>query len=326
MKKVKILNNNSGFTLIEIIIAVGLLGALSAWMMDIFKQQTKNEKTTATNMDIDSTGQEIRNIVADGLSCEKTLKGKNPNTQGVITDIQKVLADGTAQSRFKVNEKKIGNSSVMISSFDLKTDETYLIPSGQKIGETVLLVNYDRGQMVSGSKLKTFKIPLTVSLDGAGNILTCHALASTTNLEALCNAVGRSVNSVKKKCDPPEYIKGDTPIFVSNYENCRGGAGAGEKVLETWKALSNGTVRLAWSGIATDNKVNWRVYKNSALISNTNGGGGSKEGYFPEIMSADIDVKKGDVLKHTVSMSGGYNDDCISGGSFNIGMDLLNML
>lgn len=315
------MKNNKGFSLIEILIAIGLLGALSTWMMNIFTQQTKNEKTTATNMDIDAIGQEIRNIVADGLSCEKNFKGVNPNGANAVKELQKVLSDGTAQKRFIANGKKVGNSGVLITGFDLKTDDTYLIPKGQKVGETVLLINYDRGKMVQGAKLKSFKIPLSVSVDDSGNILTCHALASTTNLASLCNALGRSVDTANKKCNSPDiYIKGDTPIHQKQYERCQGGSGGGEHVLDTWTADGTGTARLSWSGIASDTVVSWKVYKNNDILSSTSGGGSSSE-----VKSADVTVKKGDVFKHTVSLRGGVDGDCVSGGSFVVGLDLLNM-
>lgn len=318
----KISKNNSGFTLIEIMIAIGLMGALSMWMMDIFKQQTKNEKTTATNMDIDSIGQEIRNIVADGNSCEKTFKGLAPNKAAAVTEIKKSLSDGSIQSRFKVNDTKIGNSSVLISGYDLKTDEVYLIPAGQKNGETTLLINFDRGKMISGSKHKFFKIPLALTLDEAGNILNCHALASTSNLASLCNAMGRGVDSLNKKCSPPlVYRKGDTPIYQKQYQHCEGGRGAGEHLLASWSADAQGTAKLAWSGLASGNQITWKVYKNNLVISSINASGNSYEA-----KTADVEFEKGDVFKHSAVLSGGADGDCVSGGSFSVGLDLLNML
>ncbi|MGZ3789142.1 MAG: type II secretion system protein [Bacteriovorax sp.] len=317
------LKDNKGFTLIEMLIAIGILGALSMWMMNLFTQQTKNEKTTAANMDIDAIGQEIRNIVADGNSCEKTFKGTAPNQLNAVTQINKVLSDGSSQKRFAINDKKVGNSAVSIARYDLKTDETYLIPSGQKMGETVLLVIYDRGKMIAGTSIKSFKIPLSVTLDDSGNILSCHSLASTTNLASICTALGRSLDSANKKCSPPSiYIKGDTPIHQKQYKTCEGGSGGGsERTLDTWTADGAGSARLAWSGMANDAQVIWKVYKNNDIISSTSGSGMSVE-----VNSKDVEVKKGDVFKHTVVLSGGVDGDCVSGGSFSVGLDLLNML
>lgn len=312
---------DSGFSLIEILIAVGLLGALSVWMMNIFSIQSKNEKTTATNMDIDSLGQEMRNILADGLSCEKTFKGARPNQDAAVNELQKVLSDGTIQKRFAVNEKRIGNSNLLITGYNLKTDETYYVPAGQKNGETVLSINYDRGAMVQGSKIKIFKVPLSLSLDDSGAIIGCHSLASTSSLESICTALGRSVDTYQKKCNPPTvYIKGDTPIYQKLYQRCEGGAGAGEHLLATWTANGSGTTRLSWSGLANDTQVIWKVYKNSDVISTL-----TETGISSEIKTVDIDVKKGDLFKHTVSLSGGVDGDCLSSGSFNVALDLLNM-
>jgi prepilin-type N-terminal cleavage/methylation domain-containing protein len=312
---------DSGFSLVEILIAIGLLGALSAWMMNIFTQQTKNEKTTATNMDIDAIGNEVRNIMADGLSCAQTFKGVEYNKQEAAPEISKVLADSSVQKRFAVNQKKIGNSSVMITSYDLKTDETYFVPNGTKTGETVLIINYDRGKMIQGTKNKIFKIPLSITLDDNSKIVTCHALASTVNLANICNAFGRSVDSSNKKCSPPTiFIKGDTPIHDKAYAHCEGNAGAGEHILDTWTSTGTGSVKIAWSGVATDTSIIWKVYKNNDTLYNVSGAGISSD-----VSSLNVDVKAGDVLKHTVFLSGGTDNDCVSGGSFSVSVDLINM-
>lgn len=315
------MKNQKGFSLIEVLIAIGLMGALSAWMMNIFTQQTKNEKTTATNMDIDSLGQEIRNVVANGDSCAKTFLGVDPNQVGAITEIQKVLSDGSVQKRFQSGSKRVGNSGLLIASYDLKTDETYYIPTGQKTGETVLAINYDRGKMVQGAKLKTYKIPLSVALDESGKIVGCNALASTTNLASICSSLGRGVDIENKKCDPPTiFKKGQTPIFVKQYATCEGGTGPSEHTLGTWTATGSGTATLNWSGVANDNQVLWRVYQNSLVIDSVPGTGISSE-----LKSIDITFVKGDIFKHTVLLTGGVEDDCISSGSLSVSLDLLNM-
>lgn len=315
------MKNERGFSLIEVLIAIGLMGALSAWMMNIFTQQTKNEKTTATNMDIDSLGQEIRNVVANGDSCAKTFLGVDPNQVGAITEIQKVLSDGSVQKRFQSGSKRVGNSGLLIASYDLKTDETYFIPTGQKTGETVLSINYDRGKMVQGAKLKTYKIPLSVALDESGKIMGCSALASSTNLASICSSLGRSVGIENKKCDPPTiFKKGQTPVHLKQYAACEGGTGPAEHVLDTWTADGSGSATLSWSGIANDTQILWRVYQNNLVIYSANASGVSSD-----LKSQDVTFVKGDIFKHTVQLNGGVDSNCIMGGSFSVGLDLLNM-
>lgn len=316
------MKNDKGFSLIEILIAIGLLCGLSVWMMQIFAQQTKNEKSTATNMDIDSIGNEIRNVLADGLSCEKTFNGLLPSTPKAATEIYKVLADGTAQKRYAVGEKKTGNTGVVISSMDLVTDDTYFVPAGKSTGETVLHITYDRGKMIHGAQLKDFKIPLAISVDSAGKIDSCHAMASTTNLASICNAIGRSVDVANKKCSPPTiYVKGDIPIYSKQYIHCQGGSGTNEHTLMEWTSPGAGSVRLSWGAFSNDTSAMWRIYKNNELVY-TN----STSGLSTDEATKDIDIKKGDVVKHTAVLTGGVDNDCITGGNFMVGADLLNMI
>jgi hypothetical protein len=209
----------------------------------------------------------------------------------------------------------------MITSYDLKTDEIYFVPNGTKTGETVLIINYDRGKMIQGTKNKIFKIPLSITLDDSNKIVTCHALASTVNLANICNAFGRGLDSKNMRCNPPSiFIKGDTPIFQKQYIHCEGGMGGGEHTLGTWTVTGTGSVRIAWSGIASDTTVNWKVYKNNDILYDK-----TENTISSDVGTKDVDVKVGDILKHTANVSGGVDGDCISGGSFTIGLDLLNM-
>lgn len=316
------MKNNKGFSLIEILIAIGLLTGLTVWMMHLFKQQTKNEKSAATNIDIDAIGLEIRNILGDGLSCEKTFKGLPPTKSAGTEFILKVLSDGSDQKRYAVGTKANSNTGVAIAAYDLKQDETYFVPQGKQIGETVLHISYNRGTNVHGGQFKDFKIPLSVTLDPSGNIQTCHALASTTNLASICNAIGRSVDTNNKKCDPPSvFIKGDVSIYFKQYGHCQGGSGSGEHILADWTATGTGSVRLTWTGVANDNSVAWKVYKNNAVVYS-----GSASGFSSDSETKDIDIVKGDIIKHTVTLSGGVDNDCLTAGSFMIGLDLLNMM
>jgi len=316
------MKNNKGFSLVEILIAIGLLCGLSVWMMHLFKEQSKNEKTTASNLDIDAIGNEIRNILGDSLSCEKTFKGSPVTKPNAATDIYKVLSDNTAQKRFSVGEKKNGNTGVSIHSLDLKPDETYYVPAGKSVGETVLTIAWNRGKQIQGTQLKTFRIPLSVVLDASGNISSCHALASTTSLASICNSIGRGVDDLNKKCSPPTvYVKGDISIYSKQYIHCQGGSGSGEHLLSSWTAPASGSVRLSWSGSANDNSVTWRVYRNSDVVA-TNSGSGP----VTDSDTRDIEIQKGDVIKHSAILSGGIDNDCVNGGYFSIGVDLLNMI
>lgn len=316
------MKNNKGFSLIEIMIAIGLLMGLSVWMMHLFKQQTKNEKTTAANLDIDAIGNEIRNILGDGMSCAKTFKGVPPVKAGAATAVYKLLADGTYQKRQAVGERKNQNTGVSVKSYDLKQEDVYIIPEGKTIGETMLTVVWDKGTAVYGSQSKDFKIPLSVTLDENGNIESCHALASVSNLASLCNALGRSVDTNGKKSNPPAvYVKGDMPIYTKSYIRCQGGVGPGEHVLTEWESPAKGSVRLSWSGLANDTSVTWKVFKNNETIYSLSGSGISTDN-----QTQDVEVAKGDKIRHTVTLSGGIEDDCVSDGTFVIGVDLLNML
>lgn len=316
------MKNNKGFSLVEILIAIGILCGLSVWMMHLFKEQSKNEKTTAANLDIDAIGNEIRNILGDSLSCEKTFKGMAPTKQNATTDIYKVLSDNTAQKRFSVGEKKNGNTGVVISSLDLKTDEIYYVPAGKSDGETVLTINWNRGKQIQGAQMKTFKIPLAVVLDSSGNISSCHALASTTSLASICNAIGRGVDDLNKKCSPLSvYSKGDISIYSKQYIHCQGGAVSGERVLSSWTSPATGSVRLSWSGSANDNSVAWRIYKNADIVATKTESGAST---YSDVR--DIEIQKGDVIKHTAILNGGIDSDCVGDGYFSVGVDLLNMI
>ena len=68
------LKNQSGFTLVEIMVAVGLLGGLAVAGMSLFKNQDKAQKNVEKNYEVTAITNEIRNVLSNPANCLASLQ------------------------------------------------------------------------------------------------------------------------------------------------------------------------------------------------------------------------------------------------------------
>jgi prepilin-type N-terminal cleavage/methylation domain-containing protein len=76
----KIIANNKGFTLVEIMIAAGLMGVLSLGIMQIFENITKGNKKMNLNQVVDSTLYSINLALRTEVNCRGTLTNLDTRT------------------------------------------------------------------------------------------------------------------------------------------------------------------------------------------------------------------------------------------------------
>ena len=164
----------SGFSLVEMMMVVGMLGGLSLLVMNITKQSTKS--STKYDFDSDKTQitNEITGILSDPNKCKLNnfLGGKNPANDTTITSIGTQyysLASTTPQPP----ANGYGNAGIKISSYSLSSTADDLLAN------TAYLVVSFQGKSILGTQgIKISKIKLNFTSDGSGKILTCNAVAS----------------------------------------------------------------------------------------------------------------------------------------------------
>ena len=72
----------NGFSLVELMISVGLLGIISVSVLQLSYNAHKVSKMTSKNVEIQKTLTEMKLILNNDKSCELTLKDKDPQGKG----------------------------------------------------------------------------------------------------------------------------------------------------------------------------------------------------------------------------------------------------
>lgn len=169
--------NNSGFTLVEIMIAAAALGGLAVVGMQMTKTQTKSVLKSSFDSEMNLINNEIVAILSDPTKCLTTLGGKN--ALATVSGIDNIngnkfhsLASGLAPAN------GYGNANINITSYGLSAT-----PAEVLANESSLLINYQVKNILKGSSTATTltkKIKLYVQVDASNNITKCRSLSSSS--------------------------------------------------------------------------------------------------------------------------------------------------
>ena len=192
--------NESGFSLVEVLVASGIMGVMAVFFYKSFNDNMKQQKTVITRMEEANIINEIRLLLMNQENCSATLKGQrfSLNVKGLdtleepINFLQKVMVgppkDGE-ESKEKIVKEKFelyekgeneivhGNARVKITGYSLKYSKA-VVDNLKKVGreEVDFLVNFSRNSSNFGTAEKAYKVPLEITVDANMELETCSSL------------------------------------------------------------------------------------------------------------------------------------------------------
>ncbi len=156
-----IFNNFKGFSIVQVMVAFGLMGGLSLMMMRMMESQNKQQKTMELKSEQLDLANIVRNALKDKESCEATFIGMSPGD--TIKEIR--TSNDRSLPAFAETGVKFRNSNVYIKSMYLLTRQEAIdaneAPKGYKInystgyGYAVLRVVFTRNIGVVSDANKT---------------------------------------------------------------------------------------------------------------------------------------------------------------------------
>ena len=173
----------SGIGLIEILIAVGLLGGLVLMVSTL--NQNSNKVTTGleVNSDMLQTIQEIQQVLAKIENCNATFLGRNAShSPNVIQVLRKSIPSGFADVYPTITHSpqvSYGSKNLKIVSYSLSDAAPDVEVASH--GTTYLVVNFNRGKNSEQTQVISKRAILNVKVDGAGNITSCAASSGSKN-------------------------------------------------------------------------------------------------------------------------------------------------
>ena len=174
--------NSSGFSLVGILVGVGLLGILTAGMMQVFSNMALSQNYSKFRIQVDNFGEELRTQLGDKTICTATFNGiqMDPSVPLNFSTIK----DGTGKSIYSVGTN-YGDNSFVLFSLDLKSSAGtpwYIednVTSGT--GRMTLTVSYKAVGPQSGPKdsFRTYVIETHRNLS-TGKLIDCTALGKAS--------------------------------------------------------------------------------------------------------------------------------------------------
>ncbi len=175
----------SGLTLTEIVIAVGLLSILAAGFMKLSELNFRSTRTTAVNYELASLKDEIRQLISDSSACKNTFAGirrstTDTNPFNITTPLKK--KDNTA---LYAPNTLIRDGTLKITSIQLGTFAPDAV--GSFTGTVPLTLKYQKqGLIFGGTTVTQDPITLNVTLNNIAGvdqfkILSCSTKSDPTS-------------------------------------------------------------------------------------------------------------------------------------------------
>jgi prepilin-type N-terminal cleavage/methylation domain-containing protein len=181
MKKNFAFMDKKGFSLVEVMVAAGMLGLVSLGVMKLTENQSKSSKTFETKFEVTSIVAEIRTLLSNSDSCTSTFVTNPANggaaysyNQGALSDPMSlrntrgaVTTDKYTANSDKTAAPTYGNANVKILSYELSdADPSVGINAGETQGTTHLIVEFYRGRGGLGKETITKRILINVEREG----------------------------------------------------------------------------------------------------------------------------------------------------------------
>lgn len=171
--------DNKGFSILQVLIAVGLAGALSVYLMKLNSEQLKVSETAKTNHIYQTFTEEIKSVLSKTSVCFNSFKeidydGETGELERIVGKNKKVYFRAG-----RVIEKRILIKSMKLGKF-LADD-----PDEVSVGAADLIIELERVKNIYGGKKLIKKIPMNLLVDDEFKILNCGTLSSGVNFEPL---------------------------------------------------------------------------------------------------------------------------------------------
>lgn len=196
-----ILKNSSGFTLVEIMVAMGLMGVITLGVMSQMKNMAQGQATSEMKVEELEMKRIILSTLSDRNACKTTFQSANIGQS--ISKIQN--SAGTAI--YQVGNT-YGNKTLKIT--DIKTEDTGVIQNGTRVVK--LHVRIQKMKKIIKANVKDIMIKLNVKAADATSVITdCFSDTEeiiNSSIQQACTSIGAVWDTSTGQCQLPGCSSG----------------------------------------------------------------------------------------------------------------------
>lgn len=202
-----------GFSLVQVMVAMGLMSVLALGLMRMMSNQVKGQKSMRASMEIDNFINELRLLISRPGSCEKTFENMSYQDGMELMEIRR--SNGETKylvgNTYGFNTFKLAGLKIKGFSPDDPEAENY------QTGLATLEINLEKKGQVYGGKTMSRKVDVVLQLDKNKKIVGCSTLGGASLLqgpEVSAKDVKEAIDSVKiekQETKPKEEKKNGVP-------------------------------------------------------------------------------------------------------------------
>ena len=190
-----------GFSLAEIMVAAGLLGALSLGVMQMTKTMTVNQKRAKTAFEVNTISSAIHQMMLNSTACSGTLGVGAPVSVGRELDDIKNRTGAVAFDK----TTEYANGTVKIISINLADVSLDGTPGTVRYGDSNIQVVFEKNDSISNHTKRVIKrFPVRVEVDASDNLLKCYSAvenAVETAKEQTCASINGVFDATTGSCN-----------------------------------------------------------------------------------------------------------------------------
>lgn len=183
------LNSSGGFSLPEVMIAMGLLGAIALGVTKMMETSNKAAKNIENKDEITHMTREIADILANPNNCEETLRDKaSDNDVYFIKQVNKLTSEKVTVARFSPVPATTPNTKVVVESMKVRNVSDNGSDGSQGIATLEINFRKPKGDQLGGKVIKK-EISLNASLCNRNQII----LSSYAAVVSACTGAGKKL-------------------------------------------------------------------------------------------------------------------------------------
>ncbi len=257
------IKTQTGFSLLEVIIAGSLLGAISLALMQMNSNMFKGQATAKVKMEEIELRRLMISVLAEKRACENTFSGISVGQS--VSSIKT-----TNNSRMFEVGKSYGSNSLQLQS--MTTRDKGEVATGTRMID-LLVTTRKLQKQAYGADVKSFTIPLKVNaLSATALVTSCYsdenAIVSNATKEA-CLALGGVWNVTTSSCTLSSYVRKTGDTMTGNLSLV--GLNASGNVNATGNITTSGNLNTAGSVVAgADLTASGRIQSSTTISAQGN--------------------------------------------------------
>lgn len=194
---------SKGFSLLEMIVVLGLMGIASMGVLQITTNMTKSTKTSEIGLEINSVVNSITQNLLNSGACTNTFKDAGVISDGLeISDIKNRTGQTLFDKVAKYGNNRLKIAGLQVNALTMKAPDPGV---NKKYGEYRLQIKMEKlGTGYHGAKIVTKNIPLQGEFNLTNNLLKCYSStedAVYTAKKESCEDVGGTWNIASDSCE-----------------------------------------------------------------------------------------------------------------------------